>query len=260
MAKGKRKQSGGAKKPLDGSPSHLMHRVLQVALDIYAEEMGPGAPTQRQFAVLAAVADNEGLTQTDLVHATGIDRSTLADLVARMMGKDLLARERSATDGRANTVRLSVKGRAALEAARPRVESADKRILALLPGGKRNALMKVLGDLAHAGETAKEESGDKTAKKAAKAARKADREAAKAARKARKESARAAKPAKAPKADKISKAPTVPQVMKAPKSMRPGKTPKAIKAVVQKTAKAVKPAKTGVAPKAAPAKKANPAS
>lgn len=238
MAKGKRKQSSGTKKPLDSSPSHLMHRVLQVALDIYTEEMGPGAPTQRQFAVLAAVADNEGLTQTDLVHATGIDRSTLADLVARMMGKDLLARERSATDGRANTVRLSAAGRAALDAARPRVEAADKRILALLPGGKRDALMKVLGDLAHAGETAKEAGGDKAAKKAAKAAKKAEREAAKAARKAKKDEAKAAKPAKLPKPakaakpPKASKAPATPQVMEAPKSMRTAKgSPKAIKAV-----------------------------
>ncbi len=62
------------------SPSHLMHRALQLALDIYAEEAGPDGLTQRQFAVLEAVAARSGLTQTDLVKATGIDRSTLADL------------------------------------------------------------------------------------------------------------------------------------------------------------------------------------
>ena len=31
------------------SPSHLMHRALQLALDIYAEEAGPDGLTQRQF-------------------------------------------------------------------------------------------------------------------------------------------------------------------------------------------------------------------
>lgn len=241
MSKGKRKHSGGGKRPLDASPSHLMHRVLQVALDVYAEEMGAGAPTQRQFAVLAAVADNEGLTQTDLVHATGIDRSTLADLVARMMGKDLLARERSATDGRANTVRLSAKGREALDAARPRVEAADKRILALLPGGKRDALMKVLGDLAHAGETAKAAGSDKAAKKAEKARKKAEREAAKAARKAARKD-KPAKVSKPPKPPKAAKSPKAPRVMKAPKA-------------VVKGAKPHKPAKAPKAPKAAKAPK-----
>ena len=76
MSKGKRETSG----PLDRSPSHLLHRALQRALDIYAETAGPTAVTQRQFAVLAAVAAHEGLTQADLVRSTGIDRSTLAEL------------------------------------------------------------------------------------------------------------------------------------------------------------------------------------
>ena len=235
MSKSKRKRSDGANGPLDGSPSHLMHRVLQVALDIYAEETGPGAPTQRQFAVLSAVAQNEGLTQTDLVNATGIDRSTLADLVARMMGKDLLARERSATDGRANTVSLSAKGREALDAARPRVEAADKRILSLLSSGKRSTLMKVLGDLAHAGETAKEAGGAKAAKKAEKARRKAEKEAAKAAK---------------PKKVKAEKAPKAPKAAKAPKpekAAKPAKPPRAAKpAKAPKTARTSKPEEPAV--------------
>src|SRR5271154_2450692 len=108
-----------AGKTLERSPSHLLHRALQLALDIYAEETGPDAVTQRQYAVLAAVAAHEGLTQTDLVRSTGIDRSTLADLVARMIGKNLLARQRSASDARANTVSLTAEGRSALDEAAP---------------------------------------------------------------------------------------------------------------------------------------------
>lgn len=137
---------------LERSPSHLLHRALQLALDVYAVETGPGAVTQRQFAVLAAVAEHEGLTQTDLVRATGIDRSTLADMIARMIAKNYLARERSATDGRANTVRLTADGRAVLEEAAPRVAAADSRILALLAANKRESFLGVLRDLARAGE------------------------------------------------------------------------------------------------------------
>src|SRR5665213_173367 len=113
---------------LERSPSHLLHRALQLALDIYAEETGPDAVTQRQYAVLAAVAAHEGLTQTDLVRSTGIDRSTLADLVARMLGKGLIARERSNEDGRANTVSLTDKGKLALQEAEPRAQAADDAI------------------------------------------------------------------------------------------------------------------------------------
>src|SRR5271166_2190759 len=160
MAKLKAKAAGkkagkkiDAGKALERSPSHLLHRALQLALDIYAEETGPDAVTQRQYAVLAAVAAHEGLTQTDLVHATGIDRSTLADLVARMIVKGLLARQRSAADARANTVRLTDVGRAALAAAEPKVAAADARILKLLPARKRDSFIEVLHDIGRAAET-----------------------------------------------------------------------------------------------------------
>jgi DNA-binding MarR family transcriptional regulator len=154
MAKGKSKAAQGGEGPLDASPSHLLHRVLQLALDIYAEETGAGAITQRQFAVLTAVSRNEGLTQTDLVKATGIDRSTLADMVARMIAKGLLERERSSLDARANTVRLTEQGRAELDASTPKVEAADHRILALLPQGKRDSFLNVLRAMTRKAEAA----------------------------------------------------------------------------------------------------------
>jgi DNA-binding MarR family transcriptional regulator len=136
---------GGA---LARSPSHLLHRVLQLALDIYAEESGAGGVTQRQFAVLAAVAENEGVTQTGLVRATGIDRSTLADMVARMITKGHLERQRSDLDARANTVSLTPAGAAVLEESRPKVAMADARILALLKPSKREGFLELLSDMA----------------------------------------------------------------------------------------------------------------
>lgn len=181
------------------SPSHLMHRVLQLALDIYSEEAGADGPTQRQFAVMEAVSAKSGLTQTDLVRATGIDRSTLADLVARMTTKGLLERERSTIDARAKAVKLSEAGAALLEAARPRVEAADKRIMALLPKGKREGFVELLGDLANAADAAPD-----LAKAEAKAAKKAFKEARKAEKLARKADApdRADRKEKKPKKDK----------------------------------------------------------
>jgi DNA-binding MarR family transcriptional regulator len=145
---------------LDRSPSHLLHRALQLALDIYALEAQSGAITQRQFAVLCAVAHDEGLSQTGLVRATGIDRSTLADMVARMIAKGLLARERSVADARANTVRLTDFGRAVMETAAPRVEAADQRLLDLLGAKKREAFMEALRKLAKAAESALGPDGD----------------------------------------------------------------------------------------------------
>ncbi len=167
---------------LDKSPSHLLHRALQLALDIYADELGTGAITQRQFAVLAAVEAHEGLTQTDLVKITGIDRSTLADMAARMIVKGLLERHRSTADARANAVSLTDAGRAALDEARPKMLAADARLLRLISATKRESLVSGLRDLIRAGEDVGVPTPEKLEKKI-----------------------KAEKPKKAPKAEKAEK-------------------------------------------------------
>lgn len=169
--------------PLERSPSHLLHRALQRALDVYAETAGPAAVTQRQYAVLAAVAAREGLTQADLVRSTGIDRSTLAELVSRMITKGLVGRERSSEDGRANTVSLTDKGRVALDEAGPRALAADEAIIKLVPSSKRGGFIAGLRALAaerpkpSEPKPAKAKKADKKAKKKAKKARKATKSA-----------------------------------------------------------------------------------
>ena len=162
------------KRPVDilaGSPSHLLHKVLQLALDIYAEETGKGALTQRQYAVLAAASTTDGASQTDLVNMTGIDRSTLADMVARMIEKGWLARERSRTDARAKTVRLTEKGSAALKEIAPKVAAADERILSNLVASRRSGFISALGALADIGGEPLIEPAGKKAEKAPKPAK-----------------------------------------------------------------------------------------
>jgi len=193
MAKNKSGTKGGVA-ALDRSPSHLLHRALQRALDIYAEEFGEGAITQRQFAVLAAAQERDGATQADLVRITGIDRSTLADMARRMIDKGLLERERSTLDARANAVRLTDAGRAALTEAGPRMAAADGRLLKLIGGGgRRSAFVSLLQDLVkkadHAQERPAKTSKPPKAAKAAKAAKTKAGGAAKAAKKAKKKAA-----------------------------------------------------------------------
>lgn len=170
---------------VEASVGHLLHRAAQRALDFYAEEAGPGAVTQRQHAVLAAVAAREGAAQADLVAATGVDRSTLADMVARMIDKGLLARERSSLDARANAVRLTDAGRAALAETGPKAAAADARLLALLPKGRREAFLEALAAVATGVAAVKKPKAGKAekaekAEKPAKAGKKKKKKAAKA--------------------------------------------------------------------------------
>ena len=99
---------------LNRSAMHLLHRAGQCAADIFASEARASGLTPRQFAVLMIVADEEGLTQTDLVERTGIDRSTLADIVARLLGRGLIQRRRAKEDARAYAIKLTPQGAKAL--------------------------------------------------------------------------------------------------------------------------------------------------
>lgn len=129
---------------LERSPIHLLHRAGQCASDIFAAEMGDAGLTPRQFAVLLTVAQNEGVSQTDLVERTGVDRSTLADIVRRMLKKGLLQRRRTKTDARAYAVKLTEEGWRVLRSAEPMVRKVDDRILAMLPSKQREQFLSDL--------------------------------------------------------------------------------------------------------------------
>ncbi len=129
---------------LNASPTHLLHRAQQMAADLHVGAFGSGGLTQRQVAVLTVLATGDGISQTDLVTKTGIDRSTLAEMVARMEAKGLMLRTKSATDSRANAVSLTEAGNLAVLDALPKLAAIDKALLGLLPGRNREALVDLL--------------------------------------------------------------------------------------------------------------------
>lgn len=106
--------------------------------------MKDGDLTPRQLAVLVTVAHNEGLSQTGLVDRTGIDRSTLADIVRRMQKKGLLQRRRTKEDARAYAVKLTDEGRKVLRTAEPLAKKVDERILDALPTRQREQFVDEL--------------------------------------------------------------------------------------------------------------------
>ena len=129
---------------LERSPIHLLHRAGQCASDIFQGEMATGDLTPRQYAVLVAVSQNEGLSQTHLVEKTGVDRSTLADIVRRMLKKGLLQRRRTKEDARAYSVKLTEEGWRVLKTADPLARRVDDKILAVLPGQQRERFLQDL--------------------------------------------------------------------------------------------------------------------
>lgn len=135
---------------LERSPIHLLHRAGQCAGDIFQAEMGTGDLTPRQYAVLVTVSQYEGLSQTNLVEKTGIDRSTLADIVRRMLKKGLLQRRRTKEDARAYAVKLTDEGWRTLKAAEPMARRVDEKVLAVLTGQQRDRFISDLNTIVEA--------------------------------------------------------------------------------------------------------------
>jgi DNA-binding MarR family transcriptional regulator len=133
--------------PLEASALHLLHRAGQRAEELFTNETGKVDLTPRQYAVLTCVSHNPDISQTGLVEQTGVDRSTLADIVRRLVKKGLLQRKRTRRDARMYAVRLTAKGQAALGAARPVASRVDQRILSALKTDQRGDFIEALGEI-----------------------------------------------------------------------------------------------------------------
>lgn len=126
------------------SALHMLHRASQAADEMFAIETTGADLTPRQYAVLAALEMLESASQTQIVDATGIDRSTLADIVKRLVKRGLLNRRRSRSDARAYVVRLTPEGKEMLLATKPAARRVEERLMEQVPDARRTALIEAL--------------------------------------------------------------------------------------------------------------------
>jgi len=147
---GQRKMNGSVE--LAGTPSHLLRRCNQFFGDLFVQEAGDKNLTRQQYLVLTALDQHDGASQTMLVEATGVDRSTLADMVRRMLARGLLSRSRTERDARANALSITPAGRRALRSARLASERAERRLLEPLLPSERTRFVKSLALIAAAAD------------------------------------------------------------------------------------------------------------
>lgn len=107
----------------------LLHRASQVADAIHDAALSDIALTARQNTVLHCVALLQNPSQSQICEVTGIDRSTLADIVKRMVKKGLVQRRRARGDARKYALRLTPLGEEALAHGRRALIETDARLL-----------------------------------------------------------------------------------------------------------------------------------
>lgn len=108
-----------------------IHRIEQALTREHAAAESPLTP--RQLLALEFVSKNDGCSQTDIVDGTGIDRSTLADLVRRLVKTGLVARRRDRNDARAYVLRITDEGSRALAKAQAARKKAEAKVIQEFP-------------------------------------------------------------------------------------------------------------------------------
>ncbi len=141
-------------RPLPATQSlvHLLHRAGQRAEDLFTKAMSGQDLTARQFIVMSIVGATDNPSQTDICDKSGIDRSTLAEIVHRLVSRGLLARHRTQRDARKYAVRLTGQGTTMLEKARPAAASVDQGLVKELAPKQRQELESLLKLLVSADE------------------------------------------------------------------------------------------------------------
>jgi DNA-binding MarR family transcriptional regulator len=125
-------------------PGFLFRRLDTRATLLYQKHTRQSEITPRQFGVLLTLFQRERLTQAELSKAMFIDKSTLGEMVQRMVDRGLVRRRVSLTDRRTAELHLSELGRKFLMNSVAAADTAMDELLAPLPAEYRPLFLKCL--------------------------------------------------------------------------------------------------------------------
>ncbi|RNF83995.1 MarR family winged helix-turn-helix transcriptional regulator [Streptomyces botrytidirepellens] len=132
-------------------PGHLARR-LQQAHSLLWGAMVSEETTSPQFAVLNALIEKPDIDQRTLSEHVHLDRSTIADVVARLGRRGLLERVRDPRDGRRNVLKLTDEGERLHRKLVTRTARMNRVFLAPLDEDERELLLRLIGRVADAAE------------------------------------------------------------------------------------------------------------
>jgi DNA-binding MarR family transcriptional regulator len=151
LAAARGRDSGGALVlPLDGTPGHLIRRAQQRHTVLWNREFD-GTITGPQYAVICAVGGDGGLDQREVGRRASLDKSSTADIVARLEELSWLRFGKDVADGRRKSLRLTPLARTALREVTRRAGLVQERLLAPLGPEAVPAFLAALQLVAHAG-------------------------------------------------------------------------------------------------------------
>jgi MarR family transcriptional regulator, temperature-dependent positive regulator of motility len=135
-----------APNPLSRHTGSLVRRAQQRHVAIWINEVSTEV-TSVQYAALAVLHQTPGINQRQLGDELDLDRSTIADLVARMVRNELIERSDDPDDKRSNILFLTAAGKKQFTALRPRVDKLEHILTAALTPQESAELRRLLSVL-----------------------------------------------------------------------------------------------------------------
>ena len=124
----------------------LVRRAQQRHVAVWLSEVSAEI-TSVQYAALEVLQKTPGVNQRQLGDELDVDRSTIADLVARMVRNDLIERSDDPVDKRSYVLFLTAAGKKQLAILRPRVEEVERILTAKLTPRESLELRRLLSAL-----------------------------------------------------------------------------------------------------------------
>ena len=125
-------------------PGHVVRRVHQLAVALYAEELGDINLTPVQYSTLQTVCSSPGIDQKTLASTIGFDASTIAGVIDRLEARGLVVRNVTPTDRRVRLLTPTPKGIKTLADVVPLMLKSQDRLLEPLSEAERTELMRLM--------------------------------------------------------------------------------------------------------------------
>jgi DNA-binding MarR family transcriptional regulator len=138
------RKSRPAEMPLWARPGYLLRRLHQIHYALFFEECAGFDITPVQYGLLTTLAANPDLDQNSIGRELGIDRTNVADVLARLTRRGFLERRRSKEDKRMVLARLTPAGQRVTDEMYQAMKRAQDRLLLPLPPDERKAFINTM--------------------------------------------------------------------------------------------------------------------
>ena len=126
------------------APGHLVRRVHQVSIALFAQELATFDVTAVQFAILQTLLDTPGADQITVAQAVALDAATSGSVIGRLEARGWLRREADVQDKRRKLLWLTADGKQAARLMQRPAAAVQTKLLAALTAAEKKQLLDIL--------------------------------------------------------------------------------------------------------------------